>query len=316
MKQRNTTFDALRGIAALLVLCTHICLAVGGWANVIQYSYFSPGTFGVVLFFCMSGSVIPEAHRRAGSERVYWTRRLLRIVPPYLVGLTLAIITIPSGPPTLPVIFAHLTMLPDLFGITRINSVFWTLEIELLFYMLISAGWRGHPLPWLILAALTGWIAPLGIATIGCGMALRRPTRATMLLAALTTLAWLTLPSDGSIGVRIAAACGLPAYILALRYRGSVPRVLRWLGDISFGVYILHMPIMWSAPPLLWLPLTLVAATVLHVLIERPCMRAAAAAQKISVGTEQDAARHAPGKPSRRGDLEDCTTARQDLHKA
>jgi peptidoglycan/LPS O-acetylase OafA/YrhL len=282
MKQRNMTFDALRGIAALLVVCTHICLVVGGWANVIQYSFFSYGTFGVVLFFCMSGALIPEAHRRAGSERVYWTRRLLRIVPPYLVGIALAVITIPSGPPTVPVIVAHLTMLPDLFGIKPINSVFWTLEIELLFYMLISAGWRGHPLPWLILAAATGWIAPLGIATIGCGMALRRPTQSTLLLVALTALAWLVIPSDGSLGVRLAAACGLPVYVLALRYRGSVPRVLRWLGEISFGVYILHMPIIWSTPPLLWLPLTLLAATVLHMLVERPCMRTSGAARKIS----------------------------------
>src|SRR4051812_13077858 len=117
MKQHNMTFDALRGIAALLVVCTHICLALGGWVNVIQYSYFSYGTFGVVLFFCMSGALIPEAHRRAGSERVYWIRRSLRIVPPYLVGIALAIATIPSGPPAVQVIAAHLTMLPDLFGI-------------------------------------------------------------------------------------------------------------------------------------------------------------------------------------------------------
>jgi peptidoglycan/LPS O-acetylase OafA/YrhL len=276
MKQRTMTFDALRGIAALFVVLTHISLVVGGWVNVIQYSYFSYGTFGVVLFFCMSGALIPEAHRRAGSERVYWTRRLLRIVPPYLAGVALAAVTIPSGRPAASVLVAHLTMLPDLFGIRPINSVFWTLEIELLFYLLISAGWRGHPLPWLLLAAVTGWIAPLGIATIGCGMALRRPTRSTMLLIALTTLGWLTLPSDGSMGVRIAAACGIPVYVLALRYRGSVPRVLHWLGDISFGVYLIHMPIIWSAPPLLWLPLTLVGATVLHVCIEQPCMRAAA----------------------------------------
>jgi peptidoglycan/LPS O-acetylase OafA/YrhL len=286
MKQRNTTFDALRGVAALLVLYTHFCIALGGLANVIQYSFFSPGIFGVVLFFCMSGAVIPEAHRRTGSERIYWTRRLLRIVPPYLVGVALVAVTIPSGIPTLPVVFAHLTMLPDLFGIKPINGVFWTLEIELLFYLLISAGWRGHPLPWLILAAFTGWLAPLGIATIGCGMALRRPTRTTMLLVALTSLAWMTLPSDGSTGVRIAAACGLPAYVLALRYRGSVPRVLRWLGDISFGVYILHMPIIWSTLPLFWLPLTLVAATMLHLVIERPCMRALGAAQKSSARAE------------------------------
>ena len=305
MQQRTTTFDALRGIAALLVLATHICIAVGGLANILQYSFFSPGIFGVVLFFCISGAVIPAAHQRAGSERVYWIRRLARIVPPYLIGMALAALVRQPSPP---VILAHLTMLPDLFGIHPINGVFWTLEIELLFYLLISVGWKGHPLPWLILAFLTGWLAPLGIATIGCGMALRKPGRFTLLLCALVSLGWLTIPSDGSVGVRIAAACGLPVYMLALRYKGAAPRVLRHLGDLSFGIYLLHMPIIWwlsTSSPLVWVGATLIAAAALHLLIERPCMSWA----KTVRDTEHHEADQAGGQQQTDQQQRDLTTS-------
>ena len=81
--ERNTALDGLRGVAVLLVLFEHL----GG----TPANYFGFGYYGVDLFFVLSGFLITRVllKRReqnwASQITIFTRRRLLRILPPYIL---------------------------------------------------------------------------------------------------------------------------------------------------------------------------------------------------------------------------------------
>lgn len=110
------------------------------------------GRLGVMVFFALSGFILalPFVSSRLGggrpvSLRAYFLRRVTRIEPPYLVALlavaVLAATTDAWGPPTgvgerfaAGVWYGHTI----LYGIPNLlNPPFWTLEIEVQFYVLM-----------------------------------------------------------------------------------------------------------------------------------------------------------------------------------
>lgn len=126
--------------------------ARGSWLIVIGYC----GHFGVNLFFAISGFILalPFAKRAfeqkpAPSLKNYYLRRVTRIEPPYVICLALFFIGLVAWaiwtrrPGTIPNLFQHL--LASLFYShnllfgehSRINSVTWSLEIEIQFYLLV-----------------------------------------------------------------------------------------------------------------------------------------------------------------------------------
>lgn len=99
---RNDFVDALRGIAALLVLATHLQLSItgfypGGWLALHPSvaSALEHGAIGVDVFFLISGFIVFLAARRvihAGKGvRLFLLKRFLRIFLPYWpIALVLA----------------------------------------------------------------------------------------------------------------------------------------------------------------------------------------------------------------------------------
>jgi len=92
---RIVEIDGLRGVAVLLVLIWHFIGAVispklGAYAGLVG-SILIFGRTGVDLFFVLSGFLIVGIlvdHRDAGNYfRVFFARRALRILPPYLLLL-------------------------------------------------------------------------------------------------------------------------------------------------------------------------------------------------------------------------------------
>ena len=105
------------------------------------------------MFFVISGFIIPYALHRS-SYRVtdygrFILKRIIRLDPPYLVGILIVIAlgyassATPgfSGPPfepSLAQVVLHLGYVNVLFGYPWLNPVYWTLAIELQYYLLVG----------------------------------------------------------------------------------------------------------------------------------------------------------------------------------
>jgi peptidoglycan/LPS O-acetylase OafA/YrhL len=142
--------DALRGIAALLVLWLHVAnsyhalspqtAAQAHWLNDF-ISQIDIGRIGVVVFFLISGFVIPFSIKPHGAAPVagFAIRRFFRIYPAYWLSVPLAAFVFfwwPGLPFGGGEFLINLTLLQDLFGVRHAEGVYWTLLVELAFYAL------------------------------------------------------------------------------------------------------------------------------------------------------------------------------------
>jgi peptidoglycan/LPS O-acetylase OafA/YrhL len=90
------------------------------------------GRFGVALFFCISGFVIPfSLNREPEQPAKFIVRRLFRLYPAYWTSLAIAAaFTHPSAR----ALVANITMAQRFVGEPDILRVYWTLAVELMFY--------------------------------------------------------------------------------------------------------------------------------------------------------------------------------------
>lgn len=141
--------DALRGGAALAVALHHASYVYLPSVRVWLKEWFDPGLFGVLVFFLVSGYIVPASLERRGSVRGFWIGRFFRIYPLLAVTSLLAILPFLLGvlglragleqysPAT--AVLAHMTMLQDLLNVPNAMNVLWTLSYEMAFYLLIVA---------------------------------------------------------------------------------------------------------------------------------------------------------------------------------
>jgi peptidoglycan/LPS O-acetylase OafA/YrhL len=188
---RHGYIDALRGIAALLVVWLHATqnfLRVsphqpmpGRWLAEVAQD-FDVGRVGVVLFFLISGYVIPGSIRldRPAPIGTFVIRRLFRVYPAYWLSVPLCAFATwwlwhqPFGTRDF---LVNLTMLQDLFGVTPASGVYWTLLIELIFYALC-----------VVLALARSLHDPFRIALLAAGLVVLHTIAAYAL--------WLDAPLD------------------------------------------------------------------------------------------------------------------------
>ena len=121
--------DALRGIAAMAVVLHHF----GG--PVIENLGFDFGRYGVLLFFVISGYVIPYSltARHSHPLTFFGLSRFFRLYPAYWLSILL-MLWIGSKPIDGLQMAANLTMVQRFLGIEDIQGVYWTLAVELAFY--------------------------------------------------------------------------------------------------------------------------------------------------------------------------------------
>jgi peptidoglycan/LPS O-acetylase OafA/YrhL len=273
--RRLARLDGLRGLAAAGVLLYHLANWPGlpvtlGWS---AGWVFRSGWTLVDLFFVLSGYVLahvygaPGALRAPGAMTAFWGARIARLWPLHLFTLGLFALFAWGGGNSLPHLVAHAFMLQGLDPATArsFNSASWSLTIEMLCYGVFCLGaWLGdRPLMWVTVLAVVGcgwWLAVLGHPggpwfgeTLPRGMfgffmgqllwrtrdhGRRIPTMA--LVAAMTIGLWL---DDGTISP--VAPLGFltwpAAVLLALRWPVMESRPMHWLGQRSFGIYMMHM---------------------------------------------------------------------------
>ncbi|MBG0824502.1 acyltransferase [Planomonospora sp. ID91781] len=145
---RMAWLDALRGIAAVAVVFEHAFKFLLPEARLPVKAVFEPGWYGVLVFFLVSGYIVPASLERRGSVRAFWISRLLRLYP--LFGVCLAGVGVlmaagwdglhvwwGSRPVSMTV--GHLTMLQNLLHVPNLVNVLWTLSYEMAFYLLVTA---------------------------------------------------------------------------------------------------------------------------------------------------------------------------------
>jgi peptidoglycan/LPS O-acetylase OafA/YrhL len=168
--RRLLEIDLLRFLAALSVVLYHWAFrghaadglssmhypAIAGWAKY--------GFLGVELFFVISGFVILMS-ARSGSLRDFAVSRVVRLYPAFWFCCTLSALVmlwLAPGRPGYEVGFAqylvNMTMFSGFVGVASIDGVYWSLFVEMRFYLMVALvlalGWmpRVERLLWVWLA--------------------------------------------------------------------------------------------------------------------------------------------------------------------
>jgi peptidoglycan/LPS O-acetylase OafA/YrhL len=155
---RLVALDGMRFVAAIMVVLYHFVAFTGGnakaWdapaAQVFPGFYLpaSYGWLGVQFFFLISGFAICMSSwgRSLGA---FFRSRVCRLYPAYwaAVLLTAAVVTafpvVNSAPDTSDVL-VNLTMLHEPLGVPHVDGVYWTLWVEMRFYLLFAlVVWKG-----------------------------------------------------------------------------------------------------------------------------------------------------------------------------
>lgn len=127
--------DLLRFLAAIGVVACHW----GVSHPIMRVEAAKYGVFGVQLFFLISGFVILMSAQNQ-SFREFVVARLVRLYPAFWICCTISAL-VAFNDPLLgwPEYLANMTMLPNPFYVQLINPAYWSLLVELKFYLLISA---------------------------------------------------------------------------------------------------------------------------------------------------------------------------------
>lgn len=141
---RFQELDGLRGIAAIAVVLYHFGYHYGSFypqdGDTLWDGWW--GEYGVQLFFLISGFVILMSAQRALRPSDFVISRAARLYPAYWIAVTVSIIVsvalvVPNTQiPWLDRIMNY-TMLQRQMMLANVDQVYWTLGVELQFYILI-----------------------------------------------------------------------------------------------------------------------------------------------------------------------------------
>jgi peptidoglycan/LPS O-acetylase OafA/YrhL len=155
--ERLSFVDGVRGLAALWVVLFHA--SAGGHIESLKAALpgqlvrllFEFGYLGVSVFFVVSGFVMMHSVRELPVTpdvgRRFMLRRLLRLTPPYYASIAFIIAygalkaRLSGQAPDMPsfaTLAAHAFYLQDILSLPPISTVYWTLCIEIQFYLVFA----------------------------------------------------------------------------------------------------------------------------------------------------------------------------------
>jgi len=286
--QRLVQVDALRGLAAMAVVLFHyttqftLLYPSGSVTGSGPSVFFPDGHYGVNLFFIVSGFVIFMTLERTRQPMDFVVSRFSRLFPAYWVAIFLTLFVthllgLPGKLVGLETALANMLMLHGLLRVPHVDGVYWTLEVELLFYLGMFILYRlqrldrihlvlfgllvlrltyyvleqqfGISLPWilyrLMILQYIPWFA-LGISVYLVSH--RSGPKAWHRPAQTAAMAILTLLVCESAFVAALAVALATAVLFAAKGRlpvlGFAPFV--WLGTVSYPLYLLHENIGWA----------------------------------------------------------------------
>jgi peptidoglycan/LPS O-acetylase OafA/YrhL len=145
---RIPELDALRGLAAVYVVLHHYLEIYPRKirdTGCLSFDLPVSGQFAVHLFFIISGFVIFMTLERSTSVMHFVKSRSFRLFPTYwsaIFATSLIVFLLPIAgdeSSSAAKIVMNMTMLHNYFGITSVDSVYWSLGVELAFYVWMGA---------------------------------------------------------------------------------------------------------------------------------------------------------------------------------
>jgi peptidoglycan/LPS O-acetylase OafA/YrhL len=281
--------DGIRGMAALTVVFYHIAQKVirdeSGWFQRFLDACLL-GFLGVDIFFALSGFLITRIllrnRRASGFYRNFYARRLLRLVPAYLLTIVVVAACVPRARGYLLLSLFYVANFSALFHVPMRYGVLWSLSVEEQFYMIWPSMVRfltPRHLFWLslLVCALTpvgrayavldgglnvylswfrldglAWGALLAImlseGECKPGPVMRRVTPILGALLFIVGVFFYATARKEMAGALFYSAVPmltvtLIAYAAGQRRRVLAPlrsRTLRFFGDISYWLYLIH----------------------------------------------------------------------------
>lgn len=307
----------LRAFAAINVVIFHIIVSATGYQQRLPWFLLLQdwGQNGVDIFFVISGFIMLHTQLRQPKTAMAFIRqRLIRIVPLYWL-LTLLVVLLLWLFPTL---FRQLNLQADwvlasfffsaqwLTGLYPVLFVGWTLEWEMLFYLLFGCTLALHAGPLLLpilsvvlaaVATLTGqwmlleFVFGMLAAWLYHSYRLSAVAGLWLLLSGVVLLLLSLIPAVQALPLHRTLSWGLPAFLLVL---GAVlapayqQAWLKRLGDASYSIYLLQIltiqacykvsvSLLPQGHPLLFaaasLGLTLLAALLCYRYLEQPMLQ-------------------------------------------
>lgn len=220
--------DALRGIAALVVVFDHSSYAFMAEFRRALMPEFNTSRYGIMVFFLVSGYIIPASLERRGCVRTFWIGRFFRIYPLWAAVVTAVLVANLLGfaevrdfgeQNVASTAVAHITLLQELLGTPNLLLVLWTLSYEMAFYLLIVA---------LFSVRLHKRSAPIAVTLA--------------VLAAVTVAASGGVPAaalSGWVGTGLLATIAVITMAVAICCASGGPSALRVFGAVSGGVLAL-----------------------------------------------------------------------------
>jgi peptidoglycan/LPS O-acetylase OafA/YrhL len=148
VRERLYHLDLIRFIAALYVVFYHYCFR--GFAkdnfSTLQFPLIEDiskyGYLGVDLFFIISGFVILMSAKNSNLVD-FCISRFTRLYPAFwfcviVTAIVVALFGAPIFEVTLPQVLVNLTMFNEFLGVEHVDGVYWSLVVELKFYILIG----------------------------------------------------------------------------------------------------------------------------------------------------------------------------------
>ena len=173
--KRITGLDLFRFIVAIGIMSYHYYF-IGPLQNFYSFNIFHPiaffGEFGVDIFFIISGFVILFSTTKVKEPLTFLKKRALRIYPAFIICSLFTLICgfIMPGVSKIDLLFRwinSLTFYEDLWNVSPLSAIYWTLMIEIKFYILVAIIlklklWDKHKykilLAWLVLSFLNIYI--------------------------------------------------------------------------------------------------------------------------------------------------------------
>jgi peptidoglycan/LPS O-acetylase OafA/YrhL len=330
-RRRLLFLDGLRGLAAMAVVGYHFYGGNPAHESLAQLlpswlgSILQRGYLGVEVFFVISGFVVAYSVRSVVITPAYafefMVRRLCRLAFPYWTAIVLMVISIVVSNwvlrdravalPSVESLLAHGLYLQGLLGMDQILPIFWTLCLEVQFYLvfIVLAYWGidqdDHKL---ILATMFGVFSLIVSCFTGvksessglflpywymffCGVLLERSVgRAWLLFFFLGVVALVTGVMQDVHGLMVVVTGGViyGAIVFDKMERWLGQGWVQYLGRISYSLYLVHLIVGTrilnlgyreqgtGGMTLIWFGLaiaaSLVAAHVMFVWVEQPSM--------------------------------------------